>query len=100
MDWSYGKAMLEQEDIKSLDEWSDDKEMAYSIMDQRFDYLWNGLEFTDRLYSDGMTDETVEKRIAAKEAKLKFENFGQVFWWILGHSNGDEDYIEWIKRRI
>ena len=37
--WWYGKAMLEQYTIKSLDEWSDEMEIVGHICDF-FDYLW------------------------------------------------------------
>lgn len=87
MQWIYGEMMLEQGDIESLDEWSDDKEYCCSIMDQRLDYLWdfsNGIHFIDRLYSDrelnpdAWIDDTTKHRIEIGEAELWFDNFDKV----------------------
>lgn len=87
MKWSYGKIMLEQGDIASLDEWSDDKEYCCSIMDQRLDYLWvlgKGIHFIDRLYSDyklnpnAWIDDTTRHRIETGEAELWFDDFDSV----------------------
>lgn len=99
MDWEYGKMMLDQGDIESLDEWSDDKEYCCSIMDYKFDYLWdfsNGIHFIDRLYSaykenpdifsKYLDDITLQERIKNNEAELRFNNFA--------------DVREFIKRKI
>lgn len=103
MEWSYGKLMYEQEDIKSMDEWSDDKEMTCKIMDEKFDYMWdfsNGIRFIDRLYSSGVCDDTVKMRVANNEANMTFENFAEVFKWIISHSKGNEEYLQWMNNRI
>lgn len=96
--WPYGEEMLEQGDIESLDEWSDDKEFCCSIMDEKFDYLWdfeNGIHFIDRLYSDFkdypdfsasfVKDKTMIERIEKNEAELWFNNFDEVKQWIEEH---------------
>ena len=89
--WEYGSAMLEQGDIISLGEWSDDKEYCCSVMDKEFDYLWDfsgGIHFIDRLYSDYkdypniftnyLKDDTMRGRIERNEAELWFNNFNEV----------------------
>lgn len=89
--WEYGKLMLEQGDINSLSEWSDDKEYCCSIMDQELDYLWdfsNGIRFIDRLYSsykehpdiytEYAEDETMMERIKKNEAEMWFNSFDEV----------------------
>ena len=85
MNWEYGKTMLEDGQIESLDDWSDDKEYIYSIMDRKFDYLWwedeKGIHFEDRLYSAGIFDDWKDK----DELRLDFKNF--------------DEAIEWIKRK-
>lgn len=104
MEWEYGKIMYEQEDINSMEEWSDDKEMACSIMDRKFDYLWDfskGIRFIDRLYSDGdMDDDMVINRLARNEAEMTFDDFKAVFNWIIDHSKGDEEYLDWMRKRV
>lgn len=84
-DWEYGKAMLEQDSIASLDEWSNDKEKACSIMDERLDYHWdfsNGIRFIDKLYESGIIDNEVQARIDRNEAEMFFDSFEDVFAWI------------------
>ena len=87
MIWEYGKLMLEQEDIDSLDNWSDEKEFAYSTMDRKFDYLWSehnkGIWFIDRLYASGMSDELTEKKKENNELILYFNNIFDVMRWII-----------------
>lgn len=82
MNWEYGKAMLEDEQIESLDDWSDDKEYVYSIMDRKFDYLWwedeKGIHFEDRLYSAGISDDWKDK----DELRLDFKNLDEAIEWI------------------
>lgn len=91
MNWEYGIEMLEQGDITSIDEWSNDKEYCCSIMDMEFDYLWdfsNGIHFIDRLYSvyrehpdfytEYLEDDTMVKRIEKNEAELWFDSFDDV----------------------
>ncbi len=75
--WEYGNIMLEQGNIFSLDEWSDEKEYCCSVMDREFDYLWDfskGIHFIDRLYSErpDIYDKTMD------EAELWFDNFDEV----------------------
>ena len=85
MNWEYGKAMLEDGQIESLDNWSDDKEYVYSIMNRKFDYVWwedeKGIHFEDRLYSAEISDDWRDKN----ERRLDFKNLDEV--------------IEWIKRK-
>lgn len=104
MDWPYGEIMYEQGDIESLDKWSDDLEVACSIMDERFDYLWriegNKITFTDRLYSCGERDEEVEKRINNNEAEMTFNSFDDVFQWILDQNVEDIPYRDWMLKKL
>lgn len=90
--------MLEDGQIESLDDWSDDKEYVYSIMDRKFDYLWwedkDGFHFVDRLWHDyGMNfwdkellesfeDETIEERMKTNELELHFKTLKDVKNWI------------------
>lgn len=90
--WMYGEAMLEQEDIESLDDWSDQKEYVYSTMDERFDYLWNedenGIHFIDRLRGTGYydpEDEMGNEREANGTLELHFKNLDEVEEWIKEH---------------
>ena len=90
--WMYGEAMLEQEDIESLDDWSDQKEYVYSTMDERFDYLWNedenGIHFIDRLRGTGYydpEDEMGNEREANGTLELHFKNLDEVEQWIKEH---------------
>ena len=94
MEWEYGKMLLKEEQIESLDNWSDDKEYAYSIMDRKYDYLWwedeKGIHFIDRLYHDYGNqyineDELLKKRKEANELELHFKTIEKV--------------IEWLKRK-
>lgn len=86
MNWEYGKAMLEEGAIKSLDIWSDDREYVYSTMDKRFDYLWaedeEGIHFIDRLYHDGIADNLVDIRKKANELELHFKTIEDAKNWI------------------
>lgn len=106
IDWKYGETVLEQGDIESLDEWSDDKEMAYGIMDSAFDYLWNEdcdrIHFIDRLYACNIEDEMTESRKENGTLELWFDSYDEVFKWILDHSieSDDEWYFGWFKERI
>ncbi len=90
--WMYGEVMLEQEDIESLDDWSDQKEYVYSTMDERFDYLWNedenGIHFIDRLRGTGYydpEDEMGNEREANGTLELHFKNLDEVEEWIKEH---------------
>lgn len=90
--WPYGEAMLEQEDIESLDDWSDQKEYVYSTMDERFDYLWNedenGIHFIDRLRGTGVydpEDEMGNEREANGTLELHFKDLEAVEQWIEEH---------------
>lgn len=89
MDWKYGRLMLEQGDIDSLDEWSDDKEYVLGTMDQEYDYLWReddeGIHFVDKLFSDFgniIGDTTMEKRRETNELILHFKNYKEAIDWI------------------
>lgn len=90
--WMYGETMLEQGDIESLDDWSDQKEYVYSTMDERFDYLWdedeNGIHFIDRLRGTGVYDpEDIvgEERERNGTLELRFKNLDEVEKWIKEH---------------
>lgn len=90
--WMYGEAMLEQEDIESLDDWSDQKEYVYSTMDNKFDYMWredeNGIHFVDRVRGTGVYDpgdETGNRREADGTLELHFNNLDEVEQWIKEH---------------
>lgn len=81
--WEYGNIMLEQGNISSLDEWSDEKEYCCSIMDRELDYLWDfskGIHFIDRLYSEhpDIYDKTIATKDTQNEAELWFDNFDEV----------------------
>ena len=84
--WEYGRSMLDSGAIKSMTEWDDKREYAYSTMDRKYDYLWyedsDGIHFCDRLYSDGITDKKVEQRIKDDELRLDFANIDEVIHWI------------------
>lgn len=105
MEYEYGNIMLEDGDIESLDEWSNDKEMAFKIMDWKFDYLWDDsgdqIHFIDRLYDSRIEDEMTEEREANGTLELWFDNFTDVFKWIVEHSAGsDDEWYDWVKERI
>ena len=105
MNWEYGKVMLKQEDIESLDDWSDDKEMAFRIMDRDFDYLWDDsgdeIHFIDRLYDSQIEDSMTEKRRQDDELELWFDNFTDVFKWIINNSAWtDDEWYDWVRERI
>lgn len=108
-DWVYGKQLLRDGVIETLEGWDDDTEMALCIMDGDFDYLWdfkNGHEtkeiyFIDRMYSDGLSDETTEWRRENNELELHFIDWTEVFKWIASQPvDIDDDYWEWIKERL
>ena len=86
MEWEYGELMLEQGDIESLDNWSDDKEYVYSTMDENFDYMWredsDGIHFIDRLYSCGIEDETTKERYELNELELHFKTIEEAKEWL------------------
>lgn len=104
MKWEYGMQMLEQGDIQSLDEWSDDKEIAISVMDEHFDYRWqfeNGkIKFTDSLYDSSMTDGTVEQRKKDGTAVMVFDSIEDVLRWILKESKGHIWCAKAIENRL
>lgn len=90
--WSYGEKMLEQNDIESLDDWSDQKEYVYSTMDLMFDYLWNtdenGIHFLDRVRGTGIydsEDEMGNQREQEGTLELHFKNLNEVEQWIKQH---------------
>ena len=90
--WMYGETMLEQGDIESLDDWSDQKEYVYSTMDQIFDYLWNedenGIHFIDRVRGTGhyySEDTTGEERERNGTLELWFKDLDEVEKWIEEH---------------
>lgn len=90
--WMYGEEMLEQEDIESLDDWSDQKEFVYSTMDYEFDYLWdedeNGIHFVDRVRGIGVNnpdDELGNRREADGTLELHFKNLDEVEQWLTEH---------------
>ena len=100
MDWEYGKLMLEQGDIDSLDEWSDDKEYVLGTMDQEYDYLWReddeGIHFVDKLFSDFgniIGDTTMEKRRETNELILHFKNYKEAIDWIKAKKGSENKEI-------
>lgn len=82
MNWIYGKQMVKEKAIESLKDWSEEKETTISKMDMYLDYLWyedeNGIHFIDRLYSDGIIDNTVKERQKTNELELHFKNIIEV----------------------
>ena len=89
MNWEYGKAMLKDGQIESLDNWSDEKEYVYSTMDRQFDYLWwedeKGIHFIDRVYhdyGDKNKDITFIERKLANELELHFETLKDAKNWL------------------
>lgn len=103
--YPYGTRMLEQGDIESLDNWNVDKEMAFNIMDNQFDYLWriegDKIIFTDRLWSCGEEDDLSKTREDNETLELTFNSFDEVFKWIKEHSNrNDCIYYSWINGRL
>lgn len=92
--WLYGETLLKQGDLKSLDDWSDQKEYVYQIMDEEFDYLWdedeNGIHFVDRVRGTGdyiPDDELGNQREADGTLELHFNNLDEVEKWIKEHDN-------------
>lgn len=93
MEWEYGKIMLDEGYIKSLDNWSDDKEYVYSTMDRKFDYLWwedeEGIHFIDRLYHDYSDDKElmnkdnwIRERKENNELELLFKTIEEAKEWV------------------
>lgn len=93
MEWEYGKVMVDEGYIKSLNDWCDDKEDIYKIMDRKFDYLWwedeKGIHFIDRLYYAFSVDEEVmngDKRIKERkennELELCFKTIKEAKEWL------------------
>jgi hypothetical protein len=89
MNWEYGKAMLKDGQIESLDNWSDLKEEVISKMDNYYDYVWwedkNGFYFVDRFYydyGDWITSGYVEQRRKNNELKMYFKTIEEVKEWI------------------
>lgn len=89
MNWEYGKFMLDEGYIKSLNEWSDDKEYVYKTMDENFDYLWwedeEGIHFIDRLYHDYFYDEEdewIKERKENNELELCFKTIKEAKEWL------------------
>lgn len=92
MKWEYGKALLGDDQLDSLNNWSDDKEYIYSTMDKKFDYLWwedkEGIHFIDRLYHDYGNqyineDELLKNRKEANELELHFKTIEEVKKWLI-----------------
>lgn len=89
MNWEYGKFMLDEGYIKSLNEWSDDKEYVYKTMDENFDYLWwedeERIHFIDRLYHDYFYDEEdewIKERKENNELELLFKTIEEAKEWL------------------
>ena len=96
MNWEYGKIMLDEGYIKSLNDWCDDKEYVYKTMDRKFDYLWwedkEGIHFIDRLYhafsddEDGEEvmngDEWIKERKENNELELLFKTLEEAKEWL------------------
>ena len=84
-DYPYGKSLVEDEIIDSLDDWNREKEYL-KIADQELDYLWKlnndgTISLIDRAYSDGIEDETTQIRRQNNELELTFDNFPQIINW-------------------
>ena len=99
MNWEYGKAMLEDEQVESLDGWSDKKEFVYKTMDREFDYLWyedeEGFHFIDRIWSDYGTDESsYAKELIATDELIAERNRDDELEM---HFATIDDVIEWLK---
>lgn len=86
-DWEYGNVMLKKGMLDSLDDWSDEKELVLSTMDELFDYIWyenkNGFHFIDKYYSEGIIDIIVEKRILKKEERMHFNTLADARKWLI-----------------
>ena len=93
--WEYGKMLLEDDQIESLDNWSKEKDEALYIMDNDFDYLWyedeKGIHFIDRLWHDygwnkelleSFEDKTIRERMKTNELELHFKTINEIFEWI------------------
>ena len=108
--WEYGKQFV-GEVIDSIDEWSDDKEVGLSIMDEWADYIWefkNGkIYFIDTYYACyGFNDEVADKREAEGTLTMWFDSFVDLFKWILneGYDGKFNDkmktFYDYMKERI
>ena len=110
MEYTYGKIMLEDENIETLEGWTDDTEMAFSIMDSRFDYLWNynfdggKIRFIDRLYNDFKGEEqdnTYKDREKKGTLELEFDNFTEAFEWMINTAaETEDDWYDWVAKRV
>ena len=81
----YGEQLLHDGVLDSLDDWDKGKEYL-KIADQELDYLWklndNGtVLLIDRVYSDGIEDETTQMRRKNNELELVFDNLPQAINW-------------------
>ena len=91
MEWTYGKAMVEQGDLESLDTWNDKKEIIYSFFDKVLDYLWidgafdGEVTFIDRCYSNRIYDCLTNERIEAGIATLHFTSYDDIMGFIKEH---------------
>lgn len=97
--WEYGNEFDDE-----IGNWSDDKEVGLSVIDEYFDYVWdfkNGkIHLEDYISASGLTwDETATKREAAGILELWFDTFIDLFKWIL--TNGyTGKYVDYMKERI
>lgn len=101
--WDYGTSLLKRGILDSLDDWSDEKELVLSVMDELFDYIWyenkNGFHFIDKYYSEGIIDIIVEKRIHRKEARMHFNTLSDARKWLIkkieesNKAKGDEELV-------
>lgn len=87
MDWIRGQFLFEQGYIKSLDEWSDDKERALDDMLQFYDYSYKpekngGFHFIDVLYKNNKEDDITRERRNNDELELHFNNIQEVINWL------------------
>lgn len=86
MVWEYGKQMVNDGVLLSLDNWSDEKEEVISKMDTILDYLWyedkKGIHFIDRAYAIGITDNMINKRLETNEIELCFKNISEAHEWL------------------
>lgn len=119
-EWEYGQIMLEEGDIKSLDEWSMDKEMVGQICDRIFDYMWdysNGIRLVDRLYAgyenpdgtfseDGYVEYKERYGESARDRRVcvlhfnSFEDLWKYFLSKLIRIKGCKEERAWIRERL
>ena len=92
MKWDYGEFLVKDGQLKSLNNWSDLKEVILFEMDRNFDYLWwedeEGIHFIDRLYHDYGNqyineDELLKNRKEANELELHFKTIEEVKNWLI-----------------